>query len=76
MPSFVTLIVISRPDSMVFGMLYILYFLFLMNFGRQLNLRYWDALNNSHLLKEKLVQLQKAQYQAEAASRDLPGHVP
>jgi len=67
-PSLVTLMVISEADSIVFSFLYLLYFLFLMGFGRQLNLRYWAALRNSRLLEEQVVQLQEARNQAEAAN--------
>ena len=67
-PSLVTLVVISDADSIVFSFLYLLYFLFLMGFGRQLNLRYWAALRNSRLLEEQVVQLQEARNQAEAAN--------
>jgi signal transduction histidine kinase/CheY-like chemotaxis protein/HPt (histidine-containing phosphotransfer) domain-containing protein len=68
-PSLVTLMVISEADSIVFSFLYLLYLLFLMGFGRQLNLRYWAALRNSRLLEEQVVQLQEARNQAEAANR-------
>ena len=67
-PSLVTLVVISEADSIVFSFLYLLYFLFLMGFGRQLNLHYWAALRNSRLLEEQVVQLQEARNQAEAAN--------
>jgi signal transduction histidine kinase len=39
-----------------------------MGFGRQLNLRYWTAMRNSRLLEEKVVQLQEARNQADAAN--------
>jgi len=67
-PSIATLMVIREADSIVFSFLYLLYFLFLMGFGRQLNLRYWAALRNSRLLEEQVVQLQEARNQAEAAN--------
>ena len=68
-PSLITLIVINEADSKVFGLLYLLYLLFLMGFGRQLNLRYWAAMRNSRLLEEHVVQLEEARNQAEAANR-------
>ncbi len=37
--------------------------------SRQLNRRYWDAMRNSRLLEEQVVQLQEAREQAEAANR-------
>ena len=67
-PSFATLMVIGEADSNVIGLLYLLYFLFLMGFGRQLNQRYWTALRNSRLLEEQVVQLQEARNEAEAAN--------
>ena len=67
-PSFMTLMVISKADSTVIGILYLLYFLFLIGLGRQLNHRYWDAMRNSRLLEEQVVQLQEARNQAEAAN--------
>ena len=67
-PSLVTLMVINEADSLVIGFLYLLYLLFLMGFGRQLNLRYWTAMQNSRLLEEKVVQLQEARNQADAAN--------
>jgi len=68
-PSAVTLIMIGEGDSRVIGLLYLLYFLFLMVLSRQLNRRYWDALRNSRLLEEQVVQLQEARNLAEAANR-------
>ena len=68
-PSAVTLLMISDADSRVVGLLFLLYFLFLMVLSRQLNRRYWDALHNSRLLEEQVVQLQEARNQAEAANR-------
>ena len=68
-PSAVTLMMISEADSRVIGLLYLLYFLFLMVLSRQLNRRYWDALRNSRLLEEQVVQLQEARNLAEAANR-------
>jgi len=61
-PSIITLLLISVEDSQVFGMLLLVYFLFLMAFSRQLNLRYWAALQNSHKLQEAL-------HRAEIANR-------
>lgn len=61
-PGVITLIVISTTDSSGFGILLLLYFLFLMRFSGQLNLRYWNTLRNSH-------QLQVALHKAEAANR-------
>lgn len=68
-PSAVSLMMVSEADSRVIGLLYLLYFLFLMVLSRQLNRRYWDALRNSRLLEEQVVQLQEARNQAEAANR-------
>ena len=68
-PSAVTLMMVSEADSTVIGLLYVLYFLFLMVLSRQLNRRYWDAMRNSRLLEEQVVQLQEARNQAEAANR-------
>jgi signal transduction histidine kinase/CheY-like chemotaxis protein/HPt (histidine-containing phosphotransfer) domain-containing protein len=67
-PSLVTLMVISTADSTVFSLLYLLYLVFLLGFGRQLNLRYWAASRNSRLLEEQVVQLQEARNEAEAAN--------
>jgi signal transduction histidine kinase/DNA-binding NarL/FixJ family response regulator/HPt (histidine-containing phosphotransfer) domain-containing protein len=67
-PSIATLMVLGEANANVIGVLYLLYFLFLMGFGRQLNLRYWAALRNSRLLEEQVVQLQEARNQAEAAN--------
>ncbi|MEN8133394.1 MAG: ATP-binding protein [Pseudomonadota bacterium] len=67
-PSLVTLMVIGTADSTVFGFLYLLYLVFLLGFGRQLNLRYWAAMRNSRLLEEQVVQLQEARNQAEKAN--------
>jgi two-component system sensor histidine kinase/response regulator len=69
-PSFATLMLISdaNANANVIGLLYLLYFLFLMGFGRQLNQRYWAALQNSRLLEEQVVQLQEARNEAEAAN--------
>jgi signal transduction histidine kinase/CheY-like chemotaxis protein/HPt (histidine-containing phosphotransfer) domain-containing protein len=68
-PSALTLIMVSDTNSTVIGLLYLLYFLFLMVLSGQLNRRYWAALRNSHLLEQQVVQLQEARNQAEAASR-------
>ena len=68
-PSAVTLMMVGEADSRVIGLLYLLYFLFLMVLSRQLNRRYWDALRNSRLLEEQVVQLQEARNLAEAANR-------
>jgi len=67
-PSIATLMALGEANANVIGVLYLLYFLFLMGFGRQLNLRYWAALRNSRLLEEQVVQLQEARNQAEAAN--------
>jgi len=67
-PSFATLMVISQANANVIGLLYLLYFLFLMGFGRQLNQRYWTAMRNSRLLEEQVVQLQEARNEAEEAN--------
>lgn len=61
-PGIITLMVISTTDSSGFGILLLVYFLFLMKFSGQLNLRYWNALRNSH-------QLQSALHRAEVANR-------
>jgi signal transduction histidine kinase/CheY-like chemotaxis protein/HPt (histidine-containing phosphotransfer) domain-containing protein len=61
-PSVITLLLIDAENSQVFGILLLVYFLFLMIFSRQLNLRYWEALRNSH-------QLQVALHTAEEANR-------
>ncbi|MEN8207478.1 MAG: ATP-binding protein [Pseudomonadota bacterium] len=61
-PSVIPLIVTSAMDSSGFGMLLLLYILFLMGFSRQLNMRYWNSLRSSH-------QLQIALHKAEAANR-------
>ena len=68
-PSAMTLMMVSETDSTVIGLLYLLYFLFLMVLSRQLNQRYWTALQNSRLLEEQVVQLQEARKQADAANR-------
>ncbi len=60
-PNVITLVIISVEDSLIFGILLLVYFLFLMVFSRQLNLRYWAALRNAH-------QLQEALHQAEVAN--------
>ena len=61
-PSVIPLIVASTADRSGFGILLLLYILFLMGFSRQLNLRYWNSLRSSH-------QLQIALDKAEAANR-------
>jgi len=68
-PSVITLLLTDVENSQVFGMLLLVYFLFLMVFSRQLNLRYWAALRNSHLLEEQVVMLQEARDKAEVANR-------
>ena len=68
-PSLVTLMLISAADSAIFGTLYLIYFVFLMVIGRQLNQRYWDAMRNSRLIEERVVQLREARDQAEVANR-------
>jgi signal transduction histidine kinase/CheY-like chemotaxis protein len=67
-PSFATLMVISDAKANVIGLLYLLYFLFLMGFGQQLNQRYRAAMRNSRLLEEQVVQLQESRNLAEAAN--------
>jgi signal transduction histidine kinase/CheY-like chemotaxis protein len=68
-PSVITLLVIDAENSQVFGILLLVYFLFLMVFSRQLNLRYWAALQNSHLLEKQVAMLQEARDRAEVANR-------
>ena len=68
-PSAIVLLLIDTENSRIFGILLVIYFLFLMVFSRQLNARYWAALQNSHLLKEQVVMLQEARDRAEVASR-------
>ena len=68
-PSVFALILIDAENSQVFGILLVIYFLFLMVFSRQLNARYWAALQNSHLLGKQVVMLQEARDRAEVASR-------
>ena len=68
-PSAMTLMMVNEAGSRVIGLLFLIYFLFLMILSRQLNRRYWDALRNSRLLEEQVVQLQEAREQAEAANR-------
>jgi signal transduction histidine kinase/chemotaxis response regulator CheB len=68
-PSAIVLLLIDVENSRIFGILLVIYFLFLMVFSRQLNARYWAALQNSHLLKEQVVMLQEARDRAEVASR-------
>ena len=68
-PSLLTLVLVSAADSAIFGTLYLIYLVFLLVIGRQLNQRYWDALRNSRLLEEQVVQLQEARDQAEAGNR-------
>ena len=67
-PSVIPLIVTSDTDSSGFGILLLLYILFLMGFSRRLNQRYWAALENSRLLEEHVVQLQEARNKAEASN--------
>ena len=61
-PCVILVIVTNATDSSGFGILLLLYILFLMVFSRQLNLRYWNSLRSSH-------QLQIALHKAEAANR-------
>ena len=61
-PSVIPLIINSATDSSGFGILLLLFILFLMGFGRQLNHRYWNSLRSSH-------QLEMALHKAEAADR-------
>ena len=61
-PSVIPLIVNSATDSTGFGILLLLFILFLMGFGRQLNHRYWNSLLSSH-------QLEIALHKAEVANR-------
>jgi signal transduction histidine kinase/ActR/RegA family two-component response regulator/HPt (histidine-containing phosphotransfer) domain-containing protein len=61
-PNVIPLIVTSNTDSSGFGILLLLFILFLMGFSRQLNQRYWNSLRSSH-------QLQVALHKAEAANR-------
>ena len=61
-PCVIPVIVTNATDSSGFGILLLLYILFLMVFSRQLNLRYWNSLRSSH-------QLQIALHKAEAANR-------
>lgn len=68
-PSLVTLLLGNAADSTIFGTLYLIYLVFLLVIGRQLNQRYWDALRNSRLLEEQVVTLQEARDQAEAGNR-------
>jgi signal transduction histidine kinase/DNA-binding NarL/FixJ family response regulator/HPt (histidine-containing phosphotransfer) domain-containing protein len=68
-PSVIVLLSLDVENSQVFGILLAVYFLFLMAFSRQLNARYWAALQNSHLLEEQVVMLQEARDKAEVASR-------
>jgi signal transduction histidine kinase/CheY-like chemotaxis protein/HPt (histidine-containing phosphotransfer) domain-containing protein len=68
-PSAMTLMMVNEAGSRIIGLLFLIYFLFLMVLSRQLNRRYWDAMQNSRLLEEQVVQLQSARNQAEAASR-------
>ena len=67
-PGMLTLTLMSAAESTIFGLIYLLYFLYLTGFGKQLNNRYWEAMRNSRLLEEKVEQLQEARIQAEAAS--------
>ena len=60
-PCVIPLIITNATDSSGFGLLLLLYILFLMVFSRQLNLRYWNSLRSSH-------QLQIALHKAEAAN--------
>jgi signal transduction histidine kinase/CheY-like chemotaxis protein/HPt (histidine-containing phosphotransfer) domain-containing protein len=68
-PSLLTLVLISAADSAIFGTLYLIYLVFLLVIGRQLNQRYWESLRNARLLEEQVVQLQEARDQAEAGNR-------
>jgi signal transduction histidine kinase/AmiR/NasT family two-component response regulator/HPt (histidine-containing phosphotransfer) domain-containing protein len=61
-PSVITLLLLDVENSRVFAILLLVYFLFLMVFSRQLNLRYWEALRSSQ-------QLQVALHTAEEANR-------
>jgi len=68
-PSILTLLTINAANSMVVGLLYLLFLVFLTGLARQLNHRYWDAMQTSRLLEEQVVQLLEARKQAEAANR-------
>ena len=68
-PSAVVLLLMDAENSQIFGILLLVYFLFLMVFSRQLNLRYWAALRNARLLEEQVVMLQEARDRAEVANR-------
>ena len=68
-PSLLTLVLISAADTAIFGTLYLIYLVFLLVIGRQLNQRYWESLRNARLLEEQVVQLQEARDQAEAGNR-------
>ncbi|HYQ71745.1 MAG TPA: ATP-binding protein, partial [Gammaproteobacteria bacterium] len=68
-PSAVVLLMLDVENSQIFGILLVVYFLFLMVFSRQLNARYWAALQNSHLLEAQVVMLQEARDKAEVANR-------
>jgi signal transduction histidine kinase/DNA-binding response OmpR family regulator len=68
-PGAMTLLLIDMENSQVFGILLLVYFLFLMVFSRQLNRRYWAALRNSHLLEKQVVMLEEARDKAEVANR-------
>ncbi len=67
-PSVIPLIVTSKTDSSGFGILLLMYILFLAGFSRQLNLRYWNALRSSQQLQ---VALQKAEAANHAKSQFL-----
>jgi signal transduction histidine kinase/DNA-binding NarL/FixJ family response regulator/HPt (histidine-containing phosphotransfer) domain-containing protein len=67
-PSVIPLIVTSATDSSGFGILLLLYILFLVGFSRQLNVRYWNALRSSQQLQ---VALQKAEAANHAKSQFL-----
>jgi hypothetical protein len=71
-PSVIPLIVTSATDSSGFGILLLLYILFLVGFSRQLNVRYWNALRSSQQLQ---VALQKAEAANHAKSQFLANAV-
>lgn len=68
-PSAIVLLLVDVENSRIFGILLLIYFLFLMVFSRQLNLRYWTALRNAYLLEKQVVLLQEARNKAEVANR-------
>jgi signal transduction histidine kinase/CheY-like chemotaxis protein/HPt (histidine-containing phosphotransfer) domain-containing protein len=62
LPGVVIFAFMRETGSYTFATVLLIYFLFLMGFSRQLNVRYWNALRNSR-------QLQVALHKAEEASR-------